>query len=234
MRADRWVARNDENGWPDNGVSLKCSETRAPGPDCDLTLQSSRHPKSHLPMIIPHHARRHPRTLSASRRRSYPQRNAQSKPGVRCSIVVLLVRPLTTAFALVDFVEVHAAHGYLFHEFLSPLSNTRTDQYGGQPLENRLRFPLKVIKSVREAWGTEKPLFVRLSATDWAEGDERGSDGKWRYWGVEQTKIFVEESQKLGVDLIDVSSGGLWAKQKITLGPGYQVCIPPTRHLAAP
>ena len=121
-----------------------------------------------------------------------------------------------------DFIEVHAAHGYLFHEFLSPLSNTRTDSYGGQSLENRLRFPLQVIKKMREAWG-DKPLFVRVSATDWAEGDEKGEDGQWKQWGIEQTKLVVVEMQKLGVDLVDVSTGGLWAKQKIPLVPGYQV-----------
>lgn len=125
----------------------------------------------------------------------------------------------------VDFIEVHSAHGYFLHEFLSPLSNTRTDDFGGQPLENRLRLPLNIVKRVREAWGTEKPLFVRVSASDWAEGPEKGEDGKWKQWGVEQTKVFVDEVQKLGVDLVDVSSGGLWAKQQITLGPGYQVRV---------
>lgn len=130
---------------------------------------------------------------------------------------------------LVDFIEIHAAHGYLFHEFLSPLSNTRTDEYGGQSLENRMRFPLQVTKKVREAWGTEKPLFVRVSAVDWAEGSEKGSDGLWKQWGIEQTKLFVEEAQKIGVDLVDVSTAGLWAKQQIPVGPGYQVTSSP-RH----
>ena len=125
----------------------------------------------------------------------------------------------------VDFIEVHAAHGYLLHQFLSPLSNTRTDEYGGQLLENRLRFPLQVIQSIRRAWGHEKPLFVRVSATDWAGSDEKGEDGLWKQWGIEQTKVFVAEMQKLGVDLVDVSSGGLWANQYIVLQPCYQVCI---------
>ncbi|KIP10149.1 hypothetical protein PHLGIDRAFT_28664 [Phlebiopsis gigantea 11061_1 CR5-6] len=118
-----------------------------------------------------------------------------------------------------DFIEIHAAHGYLLHNFVSPLSNHRTDQYGGS-LENRLRFPLKVIERVRKAW--EKPLFVRISATDWAEGPEQGENGEWRYWGLEQSKFFVGELQTLGVDLVDVSSGGNYSKQTIPVGPGYQ------------
>jgi len=120
-----------------------------------------------------------------------------------------------------DFIEIHGAHGYLLHEFVSPLSNVRTDIYGGQPLENRLRFPLRLLSRVRAAW--DKPLFVRVSATDWAEGPEKGGDGQWKQWGIEQTKIYVGEMEKLGVDLIDCSTGGNWADQKIPVGPGYQV-----------
>ncbi|KAI0082093.1 FMN-linked oxidoreductase [Panus rudis PR-1116 ss-1] len=119
-----------------------------------------------------------------------------------------------------DFIELHAAHGYLLHQFVSPLSNHRTDSYGGS-LENRIRWPLRVIKSCRDAW--DKPLFVRISATDWAEGPEKGEDGEWKQWGIEQSKVYVGEMHKLGVDLVDTSTGGLWAQQKITLGPGYQV-----------
>lgn len=122
----------------------------------------------------------------------------------------------------VDFIEIHAAHGYLFHSFLSPLSNTRPDKFGGQSLENRLRFPLRVIKRCREAWPS-KPLFVRISASDWAEGPEKGEDGTWNQWGIEQSIVLVGELKKLGVDLIDCSSGGNWFKQDIKLGPGYQV-----------
>lgn len=120
-----------------------------------------------------------------------------------------------------DFIELHGAHGYLLHEFLSPLSNIREDAYGGQSLENRLRWPLSVVKSVRAVWS--KPLFVRISGTDWAEGPEKGDDGLWKQWGIEQSKIFVGELEKIGVDLIDVSSAGNWAAQKIPVGPGYQV-----------
>ncbi|KAI0324471.1 FMN-linked oxidoreductase [Cubamyces sp. BRFM 1775] len=120
-----------------------------------------------------------------------------------------------------DFIEIHGAHGYLLHEFVSPLSNVRTDQYGGS-LENRLRFPLQVVERVRAAW--DKPLFVRISAADWAEGPEQDpSTGEWKQWGIEQSKIYAGELKKLGVDLIDCSSGGNWAPQKFTLGPGYQV-----------
>jgi len=74
-----------------------------------------------------------------------------------------------------DFIEIHSAHGYLMHEFLSPISNVRTDKWGGQSLENRMRFPLRIIKAVRKAW-PEKPLFVRISGTDWAEGPEQVGD----------------------------------------------------------
>jgi 2,4-dienoyl-CoA reductase-like NADH-dependent reductase (Old Yellow Enzyme family) len=79
-----------------------------------------------------------------------------------------------------------------------------------------------VVKAIRSVWG-EKPLFVRLSASDWAEGPEKDSDGKWLQWGIEQTILLTGELKKLGVDLIDVSSGGNWAAQKIPVVPGYQV-----------
>ncbi|KAF8445571.1 NADH:flavin oxidoreductase 2 [Boletus edulis BED1] len=120
-----------------------------------------------------------------------------------------------------DFVEVHAAHGYLLHEFLSPLSNSRTDAYGGS-LSNRMRYPLRLVKRLREAWA-DKPLFVRISAADWADVPEKGDDGEWKQWGIEQSKVFVSELKSLGVDLIDTSSGGNWVRQKIPLKHGYQV-----------
>ena len=125
-----------------------------------------------------------------------------------------------------DFIEIHAAHGYLLTSFLSPISNNRNDEYGGQGLENRMRFPLRLIKRVREAW-SDKPLFVRISGTEWA-GDEQDEHGNWLSWGIEQSKIFSAELQKIGVDLVHVSSGGNYFEQKIPAGPGYQVCpIPP-------
>ncbi|TFK36943.1 hypothetical protein BDQ12DRAFT_686131 [Crucibulum laeve] len=121
-----------------------------------------------------------------------------------------------------DFIEIHAAHGYLLHSFVSPLSNTRNDQYGGQDLENRLRYPLRLIAACRKAWPT-KPFFVRISASDWAEGPERTEDGVWRQWGIEQSTFLVGKLQDLGVDLVDCSSGGNWVKQAIPIKPGYQV-----------
>lgn len=109
-------------------------------------------------------------------------------------------------------IEIHAAHGYLLHQFLSPLSNQRTDQYGGS-FENRTRLLLEVIAEVQKEWPDENPLFVRLSATDWAEGG----------WTAEESVILAGILQTLGVDLIDCSSGGLAAHQQIPLFPGYQV-----------
>jgi 2,4-dienoyl-CoA reductase-like NADH-dependent reductase (Old Yellow Enzyme family) len=109
-------------------------------------------------------------------------------------------------------VEVHSAHGYLAHEFLSPLSNLRTDEYGGS-FENRARFPLRVAKAVREAWPEKWPVFVRISATDWKEGG----------WDLEQSIELCKRFKALGMDLIDVSSGGLVPGVKIPVGPGYQV-----------
>ncbi len=109
-------------------------------------------------------------------------------------------------------VELHAAHGYLLHEFLSPLSNARDDEYGGS-LENRMRLLLRITEVVRSRWPEDLPLFVRISATDWA------GDG----WDVQQSVELCKRLRSLGVDLIDVSSGGLVPHAKIQLGPGYQV-----------
>jgi 2,4-dienoyl-CoA reductase-like NADH-dependent reductase (Old Yellow Enzyme family) len=109
-------------------------------------------------------------------------------------------------------LEIHGAHGYLLHEFLSPLSNTRTDEYGGS-LENRMRLLLRVTKAVREVWPDELPLFVRISASDWAEGG----------WDLEQSIELCTRLRELGVDLIDCSSGGAVPFAKIQVGPGYQV-----------
>ncbi|MFD0789014.1 NADH:flavin oxidoreductase/NADH oxidase [Microbacterium insulae] len=108
-------------------------------------------------------------------------------------------------------LEIHAAHGYLLHQFLSPLSNRREDEYGGS-LENRARLLLRVIESVRDA-APAVPLLVRFSATDWADGG----------WDVEQTATVAGWAAERGVDLFDISSGGLVAHQRITTGPGYQV-----------
>jgi 2,4-dienoyl-CoA reductase-like NADH-dependent reductase (Old Yellow Enzyme family) len=111
-----------------------------------------------------------------------------------------------------DAVQVHAAHGYLLHSFLSPLSNRRTDDYGGS-LENRMRFPLEVFDAVRAAFPAERPVTVRVSATDWVDGG----------WNVEQTVAFCQALEARGCAAINVSSGGLDAGQKIPVGPNYQV-----------
>ena len=111
-----------------------------------------------------------------------------------------------------DVVEIHGAHGYLIHEFLSPLSNRRTDEYGGT-LDNRLRFALEVTEAVRGAWPAHLPLFFRISATDWVPGG----------WTADDSVELVRRLQSLGVDLVDCSSGGNAADAKIPLGPGYQV-----------
>lgn len=108
--------------------------------------------------------------------------------------------------------EVHAAHGYLAHEFLSPLSNHRGDNYGGS-LENRARFPLEIVRAVRAAFPAELPVWVRVSAVDWVDGGLT----------IEDSVAFARLLKAEGVDLIDVSSGGNDPRQKITLGPGYQV-----------
>ena len=111
-----------------------------------------------------------------------------------------------------DAVEIHGAHGYLIHEFLSPLSNRRTDEYGGA-LDNRLRFALEVTEAVRGVWPAHLPLLFRISATDWVPGG----------WTVDDSVELARRLQSLGVDLVDCSSGGNVADAKIPLGPGYQV-----------
>ncbi len=118
-------------------------------------------------------------------------------------------RALAAGFQI---AEIHAAHGYLLTQFLSPLSNHRTDSYGGS-FENRIRFLLRVAKSVRSVWPESQPLFVRISATDWVEGG----------WDMAQSVELCHYLKSLGADLIDVSSGGTSPAAKIPLGPGYQV-----------
>ena len=111
-----------------------------------------------------------------------------------------------------DIVEIHAAHGYLLHEFLSPLSNQRTDAYGGS-FENRTRLTLQVVDAVRAVWPAHLPLFVRISASDWAENG----------WSIDDSVALAGQLRAHGVDLIDCSSGGLIPHAAIPLGPGYQV-----------
>ena len=109
-------------------------------------------------------------------------------------------------------IEIHSAHGYLLHEFLSPLSNLRTDEYGG-PFENRIRILQEVINAVRSVWPAEYPIFVRISATDWTEGG----------WDTEDSVKLAHILKNMGVDLIDCSSGGNVYNAKIPVSPGYQV-----------
>jgi 2,4-dienoyl-CoA reductase-like NADH-dependent reductase (Old Yellow Enzyme family) len=111
-----------------------------------------------------------------------------------------------------ELAEIHGAHGYLLHEFLSPLSNVRTDEYGGS-LENRMRLAIRVSQAVREVWPARLPLFFRVSATDWQDGG----------WDLAQSIELARRLKTVGVDVIDVSSGGSVPHPKIPLGPGYQV-----------
>ncbi len=111
-----------------------------------------------------------------------------------------------------DMLELHSAHGYLLHNFLSPLSNVRTDEYGGS-LENRIRFPLEVFRAIRDVWPAHKPLGVRISSVDWVDGG----------WSIEDSIVYARELKKFGCDYITASGGGTLPEQKITIGPGYQV-----------
>jgi 2,4-dienoyl-CoA reductase-like NADH-dependent reductase (Old Yellow Enzyme family) len=112
----------------------------------------------------------------------------------------------------IDAIELHSAHGYLLHQFLSPIANRRTDRYGGS-LQNRMRFPLEVFEAVRATFPNDKPVGVKISATDWVEGG----------WDLAQSIEYVKELKVRGVDWIDVSSGGVSPLQKIPLSPSYQV-----------
>jgi len=111
-----------------------------------------------------------------------------------------------------ELIELHMAHGYLMHEFLSPLSNRRTDEYGGS-LENRMKMPLRVAAEVRAAWPAHLPMFVRISSTDWVEGG----------WDLAQSIELAKKLKEINIDLIDCSSGGSSPTAKIPMGPGYQV-----------
>lgn len=112
----------------------------------------------------------------------------------------------------IDAIQIHAAHGYLLHEFLSPLSNRREDGYGGS-LDNRMRFPLEVFDAVRSAFPAERPVTMRVSATDWVDGG----------WGIDQTISLAQALEARGCDAINVSSGGLDSHQEIPVSPSYQV-----------
>lgn len=128
--------------------------------------------------------------------------------GVVASFAKAAERALAAGF---EVIEIHAAHGYLLHQFLSPLSNVRTDEYGGK-FENRIRAVMQVVRAVRQVWPPRLPLFVRVSSTDWKEAG----------WDLAQTIDLAKQLKALGVDLIDASSGGTALGVKIPLGPGYQ------------
>jgi 2,4-dienoyl-CoA reductase-like NADH-dependent reductase (Old Yellow Enzyme family) len=143
---------------------------------------------------------------------SYPVPKALSEveiDGLVQAFEAATMRALGAGFRI---IEIHAAHGYLLHEFLSPLSNHRSDSYGGS-LENRMRLALRVAAAVRKLVPAELPVFVRISGTDWAEGG----------WDIEQSVVLARRLKDLGIDLIDVSSGGLVPKARIPVGKGYQV-----------
>src|SRR5262245_14531966 len=135
--------------------------------------------------------------------------DASEIPGIVSAFQRAARRALAAGFHV---IEVHAAHGYLIQEFLSPLVNTRTDAYGGS-FENRIRLCLEVVGGIRSVWPDELPLFVRISSTDWKEGG----------WEVEQSVELAKRLRALGVDLIDCSGGGAVPDVTIPLGPGYQV-----------
>ena len=127
-------------------------------------------------------------------------------------LTLLGIKAVTAAFAAgFRVIEIHAAHGYLLHEFLSPISNQRSDQYGGS-FENRTRLVREVVAATREVWPEQAPLFMRISATDWVEGG----------WDIEQSVALAQQLKPLGVDFIDCSTGGNVATAKIPVGPGYQ------------
>ena len=143
---------------------------------------------------------------------TYPLPQELSLDGIAQVIASFRAAAIRALAAGFQVVELHAAHGYLLHEFLSPLANARTDRYGGS-FENRTRLLLEVTDAVRAVWPDQLPLIVRISATDWADGG----------WTVEESVQLASLLKARGVDLIDCSSGGLAAHQQIAIGPGFQV-----------
>jgi len=142
---------------------------------------------------------------------NFPMPQALTQDGIQAVVKAFAQaagRALKAGFRV---VEIHAAHGYLISEFLSPLANHRTDQYGGS-FENRIRLLLEVVRAVRESWPEGSPLFVRISATDWAEGG----------WTLDDSVELARHLKKSGVDLVDCSSGGNVPPAQIPVGPGYQ------------
>ncbi|HEY1164398.1 MAG TPA: NADPH dehydrogenase NamA [Chitinophaga sp.] len=143
---------------------------------------------------------------------TYPMPAALNGDGIRKVIADFTAAAQRALQAGFKVIELHAAHGYLVHQFLSPLSNHRTDEYGGS-FDNRIRLLLEITDSVRTVWPDELPLFVRLSATDWVTGG----------WNLEESVQLAHILKERGVDLLDVSSGGLSEHQHISVGPAYQL-----------
>jgi 2,4-dienoyl-CoA reductase-like NADH-dependent reductase (Old Yellow Enzyme family) len=142
----------------------------------------------------------------------YPQPSEMTKEDIEKATEDFVAAATRAVRAGFETIEIHAAHGYLFHEFLSPLSNKRADEYGGS-LENRMRFPLDVAKKVRAVVPENLPVFVRISATDWTTGG----------WDLPESIEFCRALKETGIDLIDVSTGGNVLNAKIPVAPGYQV-----------
>jgi 2,4-dienoyl-CoA reductase-like NADH-dependent reductase (Old Yellow Enzyme family) len=142
----------------------------------------------------------------------YPLPHALDGDGIRAIVAAFRTAAGRALAAGFDVAEVHAAHGYLIHEFMSPLSNTRDDDYGGS-FENRIRLCLEVVDAVRGVWPERQPVFVRISCTDWVDGG----------WDIEQSVELGRRLKASGVDLIDCSSGGNVARARIPIVPGYQV-----------
>jgi 2,4-dienoyl-CoA reductase-like NADH-dependent reductase (Old Yellow Enzyme family) len=142
----------------------------------------------------------------------YPMPKELTKEGIRGVVEAFAQAARRALKAGFQVIEIHAAHGYLIHEFLSPLSNARSDEYGGS-LENRTRLAREIVTAIRKQWPERLPLFIRISAQDWKESG----------WDLGQSIELVKQLAPLGVDLVDCSSAGLVPDQKIILGPGYQV-----------
>ena len=143
---------------------------------------------------------------------NYPPPRAMTQDDIKRTVGDFARAARYSADAGFDVVEIHGAHGYLLHTFVSPLSNHRTDAYGGS-LENRMRLPLEVSRAVRAAWPKDKPVLYRISATDWAEGG----------WDLAQSIELCARLKEIGIDMIDCSSGGNVLDAKMPIGPGYQV-----------
>lgn len=158
---------------------------------------------------------------------NYPQPIAVDRDGIQRIKTAFVEAARRARAAGFDVIELHAAHGYLLHEFLSPISNQRTDEYGGS-FANRIRLLIEITDSVRKVWPDDLPIFVRISATDWVEDPSTGKaaegtpDDAELGWTLEQSIDLASQLRNHGVDLIDVSSGGNLAVAKIPTGPGYQ------------